>query len=138
MSALDANVIKTYVELRLGIGVIASVALDPARDTRLNLLDSSHLFEKTNDRHRRPPWPLSPWLCLSRHRILPASLTETAIRSGVKSGADTETTLDCVQGSIHCPFHYRRDYRFPCRAFSRHRFKTLSIWRSTPLDSFGK
>ena len=33
MSALDADVIKTYVELGLGVGIIASMAFDPERDT---------------------------------------------------------------------------------------------------------
>ncbi|GAB4364222.1 MAG: CysB family HTH-type transcriptional regulator [Methylohalobius crimeensis] len=44
MSALDADVIKTYVELDLGIGIIASMAYNPARDTGLHLLDGDHLF----------------------------------------------------------------------------------------------
>jgi len=44
MSALDADVIKSYVELDLGIGIIASVAFSPERDTALQLLESSHLF----------------------------------------------------------------------------------------------
>ena len=44
MSALDADVIKTYVELGLGVGIIASMAFSPARDTGLRLLDSAHLF----------------------------------------------------------------------------------------------
>lgn len=44
MSALDADVIKSYVELELGIGIIASVAFSPERDSSLKLLDSSHLF----------------------------------------------------------------------------------------------
>jgi LysR family transcriptional regulator, cys regulon transcriptional activator len=38
LSALDADVIKTYVELRLGIGIIADVAYDAARDQGLRLL----------------------------------------------------------------------------------------------------
>ncbi|MCK9247165.1 MAG: CysB family HTH-type transcriptional regulator [Anaerolineaceae bacterium] len=46
MSALDADVIKSYVELGLGIGIIAPVAYDPHRDTRLNRLHCSHLFEE--------------------------------------------------------------------------------------------
>jgi LysR family cys regulon transcriptional activator len=46
MSALDADVIKTYVELGLGIGIIASMAFDPGRDTGLSLLDSVHLFAR--------------------------------------------------------------------------------------------
>lgn len=47
MSALDADVIKTYVELELGVGIIAAIAFNPQRDHGLVLLDSSHLF-KTN------------------------------------------------------------------------------------------
>lgn len=44
MSALDADVIKTYVELGLGVGIMASVAFNPQRDTHLQLIDSRHLF----------------------------------------------------------------------------------------------
>lgn len=45
LSALDADVIKTYVELDLGIGIIASPALDPMKDANLRLLDCAHIFE---------------------------------------------------------------------------------------------
>jgi LysR family cys regulon transcriptional activator len=44
MSALDADVIKAYVGLGLGIGIIASVAYDAARDTDIVLLESAQLF----------------------------------------------------------------------------------------------
>jgi LysR family transcriptional regulator, cys regulon transcriptional activator len=40
MSALDADVIKTYVELGLGIGIIAPIAYDARRDTGLVLLQA--------------------------------------------------------------------------------------------------
>ena len=46
ISALDADVIKTYVELGLGVGIISSMAFNPARDVGLRLLDCSRLFEK--------------------------------------------------------------------------------------------
>lgn len=46
IAALDADVIKTYVELGLGIGIIASMAYNPAKDVGLRLLDSARLFEK--------------------------------------------------------------------------------------------
>jgi LysR family cys regulon transcriptional activator len=46
MSALDADVIKAYVELGLGVGIIASMAFNPDRDQGLALLNSSHLFEE--------------------------------------------------------------------------------------------
>ena len=45
MSALDADVIKTYVKLGLGIGIIASVAFSPRRDETLVKLESEYLFE---------------------------------------------------------------------------------------------
>ena len=42
-TAVDADVIKTYVRLGLGIGIIASMAVE-ARDDDLVALDASHLF----------------------------------------------------------------------------------------------
>jgi len=44
ISALDADVIKTYVELDLGIGIIASMAFNKDRDTKLSVVDSENLF----------------------------------------------------------------------------------------------
>lgn len=44
-TAVDADVIKTYVRLGLGIGIIASMAHDPEVDTELSVLDASHLFQ---------------------------------------------------------------------------------------------
>jgi len=50
MSALDADVIKTYVEVGLGVGIIASMAFDAARDAGLTRLDASHLFPPNTTR----------------------------------------------------------------------------------------
>ena len=44
LSAIDADVIKTYVETGLGVGIIAPIAFDPDRDTGLALLPGEHLF----------------------------------------------------------------------------------------------
>lgn len=44
MSALDADVIKTYVQVGLGVGILAAMAFEPARDQGLRLLPASHLF----------------------------------------------------------------------------------------------
>lgn len=44
-TAADADVIKTYVRLNLGIGIIASMAYDAKLDHDLVALDASHLFE---------------------------------------------------------------------------------------------
>ena len=44
LSAVDSDVIKTYVELGLGIGIIAAMAFDERRDRALRCLDAGHLF----------------------------------------------------------------------------------------------
>ncbi|WP_114326366.1 HTH-type transcriptional regulator CysB [Candidatus Colwellia aromaticivorans] len=44
-TATDADVIKTYVRLGVGIGVIASMAIDPKIDSDLVTIDASHLFK---------------------------------------------------------------------------------------------
>jgi len=44
-TAADADVIKTYVRLGLGVGIVASMAYDPAVDSDLVAIDASHLFE---------------------------------------------------------------------------------------------
>ena len=44
-TAADADVIKTYVRLGMGVGIIAHMAVDPAQDKGLVTLDASHLFE---------------------------------------------------------------------------------------------
>lgn len=45
LTAIDADVIKAYVEMGLGVGILAKMAFDPARDLGLRLIDASHLFE---------------------------------------------------------------------------------------------
>jgi LysR family cys regulon transcriptional activator len=44
-TATDSEVIKTYVALGLGVGIMASMAYDPERDRAITALDASHLFE---------------------------------------------------------------------------------------------
>lgn len=44
LTAIDADVIKTYVMLGLGIGLLAKMAYDPERDVGLEMIDASHLF----------------------------------------------------------------------------------------------
>ncbi len=50
LQAMDADVIKTYVELGLGVGVIASMAFDEQRDAKLVALDARHLFQTNTTR----------------------------------------------------------------------------------------
>ncbi len=44
LTAIDADVIKTYVSLGLGVGLLAAMAYDPVRDDNLKMLDAGHLF----------------------------------------------------------------------------------------------
>lgn len=47
LTALDSDVIKTYVELGLGIGLLANMAFDAERDRNLRAVDVGHLFESS-------------------------------------------------------------------------------------------
>ncbi|SDL58837.1 LysR family transcriptional regulator, cys regulon transcriptional activator [Modicisalibacter muralis] len=47
LTAADADVIKTYVRLGMGVGIVAHMAIDPQADTDLVPLDASHLFESS-------------------------------------------------------------------------------------------
>jgi LysR family cys regulon transcriptional activator len=44
LTAMDADVIKTYVIAGLGVGIIASVAFNPDEDTKLQAINAEHLF----------------------------------------------------------------------------------------------
>ena len=44
-TATDADIVKTYVRLGLGVGIVATLAYDAALDADLRALDASHLFE---------------------------------------------------------------------------------------------
>ncbi|SFN29368.1 HTH-type transcriptional regulator CysB [Nitrosospira briensis] len=50
LTAIDADVIKTYVELGLGVGILAKMAFEPRRDRHLRSIDASHLFEPSTTR----------------------------------------------------------------------------------------
>ena len=44
MSAMDTDVLKAYVEIGLGVGIIAAMTFDPKRDQALRLIDAANLF----------------------------------------------------------------------------------------------
>lgn len=50
LTAIDSDVIKTYVELGMGVGVVAAMAYDAKRDTELVALDTQHLFGASTTR----------------------------------------------------------------------------------------
>uniref|UniRef100_UPI0040472957 CysB family HTH-type transcriptional regulator n=1 Tax=Polynucleobacter sp. TaxID=2029855 RepID=UPI0040472957 len=44
LEAIDADVIKTYVEAGMGIGIVAGIAYDSERDRNLKAIPAGHLF----------------------------------------------------------------------------------------------
>lgn len=50
LTAIDSDIIKTYVQMGLGIGIVASMAFDPLVDAGLKAVDASHLFESSTTR----------------------------------------------------------------------------------------
>lgn len=58
-TALDSDVIKTYVELGLGVGLVAKMAFDPQADQGLRMIDLGHLFS-----------PSTAWIGLRRSSFL--------------------------------------------------------------------
>ena len=59
LTASDADVIKTYVRLGLGVGVVASMAVDRERDRDLVAISAEHLFA-----------PHTTWVGFRRGRLL--------------------------------------------------------------------
>jgi LysR family cys regulon transcriptional activator len=59
LTARDADVIKTYVRLGLGVGIVADVALDAKQDRGLVSIDAAHLFP-----------PHTTWIGFARDRLL--------------------------------------------------------------------
>jgi len=50
ISAMDADVVKTYVELGVGVGIVAGFAFDEERDRELRSIEAGHLFEVNTTR----------------------------------------------------------------------------------------
>ncbi|MGQ0457219.1 MAG: CysB family HTH-type transcriptional regulator [Hyphomicrobium sp.] len=81
MAALDADVIKAYVELGLGIGIIASMAFEPRRDSRLRLLNATHLFERNTSRIAVRRGGYLRGFALRFMELCSPDLTEAAVRT---------------------------------------------------------
>ncbi len=88
LSALDADVIKAYVGLGLGIGIVASHAFDPARDLQLRLIDADHLFEANTSRIavRRGTYLRGYAFRFIEH--CSPKLTEQVVRTGMEMPAE--------------------------------------------------
>jgi LysR family cys regulon transcriptional activator len=90
MSALDADVIKTYVELGLGIGIVASMAFDPTRDAALRQLDSVHLFAENTTRIAVRKGHYLRGYAYRFIELCAAGLTEAVVRAAISPERETE------------------------------------------------
>lgn len=50
LTAIDADVIKTYVESGMGIGILAQMSFIPERDKHLRMIEAAHLFQSSTTR----------------------------------------------------------------------------------------
>jgi len=90
MSALDADVIKTYVGLGLGIGIVASIAFDAVRDTNLRLLDAAHLFEQNTTLIALRRGHYLRGYAYRFIELCSSTLTEPVVRAALKPTRDAE------------------------------------------------
>jgi LysR family transcriptional regulator, cys regulon transcriptional activator len=88
LSAIDADVIKTYVELGLGVGIVAAMACDDKRDTGLVTLPAEHLFAPNVTRLaiRRGNYLRS--FAYRFIELLVPALDEASVRKAIEPGAN--------------------------------------------------
>jgi LysR family cys regulon transcriptional activator len=90
LSAIDADVIKTYVGLGLGVGIVASVAYDADTDRNLALINVPELFPANTTRIavRRGTY-LRSYAHAFIEKVCP-DLGEEAIKSALKGAVGVE------------------------------------------------
>ncbi|MDT8399730.1 MAG: CysB family HTH-type transcriptional regulator [Pseudomonadales bacterium] len=86
LAALDADVIKSYVELGLGVGIVASMAFNEERDSNLRRLDGSHLFRENVTRIAIREGHLMRQYAYHFIRLCAPGLSEAVLKGGT---ADT-------------------------------------------------
>jgi len=88
LTAIDSDVIKTYVAMGLGVGIITEVAYDPERDQGLVAIDAGHLFGVNTTRValRRGARPRS--FVLDFLRLFSPNLTPDVMAAAHRESAD--------------------------------------------------
>lgn len=88
LSAIDADVIKTYVNLGLGVGLIASMAFDPDQDRELSMLHAEDLFPLNTTRLAVPK---GAWLRSYAYAFIErvsSELSEGVVKEAIAKGRD--------------------------------------------------
>ena len=90
ISAMDADVIKTYVELGSGVGIVSALAYDEIRDRGLRALDAGHLFEINLTRLAVRRGTLLRAYVLSFIETFAPTLTPSVVKDALASSAIVE------------------------------------------------
>lgn len=87
LSAIDADVSKTYAAMGLGLAILTNVAFDPERDENLSARDASHLFpSSTSTVAIRPSTYVRPFV-LDFIATIAEHLTPKAVREALRAVA---------------------------------------------------
>lgn len=100
-TATDADVIKTYVKLGMGVGIIAHMAYEPSVDTDLVALDVSHLFQASTTRiaFRKGMWLRS--FMFDFMQAFAPHLTRARVEAAIL--ADTPEALEQIFANVELP-----------------------------------
>jgi LysR family cys regulon transcriptional activator len=90
MTALDADVIKAYVELGLGVGIVASMAFDEKRDPGVRLLPTQGLFERNTSRIAVRQGRYLRGFAYRFIELCSAELTEQVVKSSIAPRGEGE------------------------------------------------
>lgn len=103
LTAVDADVIKTYVRLGLGIGIVAHIAYEPVADADLVALEAGHLFNPSITKVvlRRDMY-LREFL-YDFIKMFAPHLSHELIDEGMK--VREKHDWDALFGAIELPFH---------------------------------
>lgn len=103
ITAADADVIKTYVRLGLGVGIVASMAYNPTLDEGLRAINASHLFEPsvTKIGFRRGTF-LRGYMYEFLENFAP-HLTKTLVEEAIQRS--TRSELELLFNDIELPYH---------------------------------
>ena len=95
---MDADVIKTYVELDMGVGIVASIAVDEERDRHLRALDAGHLFKVNTTRIalRKGVW-LRAYALKFIESFVPTLTREVVLQAVSAAAPDEEPLVSAVQ-----------------------------------------
>ena len=89
LEAIDADVIKTYVELGMGIGIIAGLAYNTTRDVNLKAIPAGHLFGMNLSRVALKEGAYLRSYVFTFIELLAPSLTRKMVENALSGGHDS-------------------------------------------------